>query len=321
MVVKQLAVWASLVLLIGCTPNSNKASFHLTSATVEPALLGKGLLSTGLNERDFTLSPAGDHLLFSRQSVKGHFSAIYEMRKTQNTWTFPQMVSFSGSYSDLEPSFSPDGKWLYFASNRPKDGTGTYPSEDFDIWRISVHEKSYGIPERLSDSLNTPFDEFYPCVTQSGNVYFTSTRGNSWGKEDIFVSVWEKESYRKAIPLPSEINTDVYEFNAYVSPNEDLILFTSYGRAKGPGEGDLYYATKDRLGFWKKAKLLPSTINSPQLDYCPWYSTSDSLLIFTSKRHRFQGKQAFGDSLTLNEALRKPKNGLGDLYKVKWWPN
>ena len=60
------------------------------------------------------------------------------------------------------------------------------------------------------------------------------------GKDDIFVSKWENGKYTEPVSLSDSINSDGYEFNAFIAPDESYIIFTAYQREDGFGSGDLY---------------------------------------------------------------------------------
>ncbi|WAC03534.1 hypothetical protein N7U66_08665 [Lacinutrix neustonica] len=84
------------------------------------------------NVRDIAVSPNGEDILFSAQSVMGNLSAIITLSKIGNKWSTPQVASFSGQFFDIEPFFSKDGLKLYYASNRPLIST-LNDTKDFDI--------------------------------------------------------------------------------------------------------------------------------------------------------------------------------------------
>src|SRR5690606_24289710 len=96
---------------------------------------------------------------------------------------------------------------------------------DYNIWVSDRTGHTWGEPQPLMQEINSRQDEFYPSVSRNGNLYFTSVRENGVGSEDIFVSRWVDGSYLYPEPLDSAINTSTYEFNAYVTPDEDLIIF------------------------------------------------------------------------------------------------
>ena len=71
------------------------------------------------NVRDFTMSPDGQEIYFTVDDLKSRIALISFIKKTKDGWSDPQSVAFTGKYRDLEAAFSPDGKRLYFVSNRP----------------------------------------------------------------------------------------------------------------------------------------------------------------------------------------------------------
>ena len=73
------------------------------------------------NVRDIAISPNGDEVLFTAQSVMGNLSAIISIKKVNGIWSKPEVASFSGMHFDLEPFYSRDGLKLYFVSRRPLD--------------------------------------------------------------------------------------------------------------------------------------------------------------------------------------------------------
>ncbi|MDH3768938.1 MAG: hypothetical protein OES99_10865, partial [Gammaproteobacteria bacterium] len=44
---------------------------------------------------------------------------IYTSQQEHGKWSAPTPVEFSGNHSDSGPFVSPDGRWLYFVSERP----------------------------------------------------------------------------------------------------------------------------------------------------------------------------------------------------------
>jgi Tol biopolymer transport system component len=274
-------------------------------------------VSTGFGERDFALSPDGNEIFYTLQSPQGIFQTIvYRKKAADGTWSKPEIAPFAGKYSDLEPAFSTDGTKLYFASNRPVQGN---TPKDFDIWVVSRENGQWGEPQNLGAPINTPEDEFYPAVARNGNIYFTASYKTAVGKEDIFVAKFEAGRYGQPIPLDTAVNSKTYEFNAFVSPDEDYIIFTSYGRKDDKGRGDLYMSIKDAKGQWLPAKNL-GMLNSNRLDYCPFVSPDKKILFFTSERINIPNAYVIAPA-TIDDLLKRytsPQNGAGDIYWVSF---
>jgi len=84
------------------------------------------------------------------------------------------------------PAVSPDGQWLYFASNMP-GGQGGY-----DIWRVAITSSGLGGVENLGAPINTPGDELFPTFRPNGDLYFSSDGHEGMGGLDIYYVESEK---------------------------------------------------------------------------------------------------------------------------------
>lgn len=267
------------------------------------------------NVRDITISKNQDEVFFTIQSLNEEVSKISFTKKKNNTWSKPELVSFSSGFRDLEPFLSHDGLRLYFASNRPLDEK-EIKSKDYDIWYVERKSltSNWSKPINIGFPINTEKDEFYPSVTKNGNIYFTSENEKSLGKDDIFVSKFINGEFSKPQNLGTNINTEGYEFNAYVSPDEKFIIFTGYNRKDGKGSGDLYISYYEN-GNWTLAKNLSEEINSKQMDYCPFYDENSNTLYFTSKRNFILDKK-FSSIEEFQKEISKVENGFSRIYKV-----
>ncbi len=278
-------------------------------------IFAEGVISTALNERDFAISPDGTEIYYTISTPRSTYQTIVFTKKdSKGTWSKPEVAPFAGTYVDLEPVFSHDGNTLYFSSNRPTSST---EKKDFDIWRVKRQGAGWGTPENLGPAINTDSDEFYPSISKSGNIYWTAMYPEGPGREDIYVSVLKDNQFQPRAALDTAVNSKAFEFNAFVDPNEQYILFTSYGRKDDSGGGDLYMSVKDANGKWKPAKNLKE-YNSRQLDYCPFVSPDGSALFITSERHqlptRFDTSRATVQKI--REILTGTLNSTGNIYWI-----
>ena len=81
-------------------------------------------------------------------------------RSTSGAWSVPDTAAFSGTWRDIDPALSPDGRRLWFNSARPGDGRDASRT-DFDIWYIDRNDTGWGTPRRLPPPINTPGSEFF----------------------------------------------------------------------------------------------------------------------------------------------------------------
>ena len=279
-----------------------------------PVLFAPGIVSDEYGNRDMAISPNGDELFYTIQYRGGFaFSVIMYSKKVNSKWTSPEVASFSGQYNDEEPAFSPDGKKLYFSSNRPVTGT---EKKDYDIWFITKEKELWSEPQNIGTAVNTSKDEFYPSVAKSGNIYFT--RQMEGKDEDIVMCRYNNNKYDTAVSLPDAINTKGGEFNAFVDPDEQFIFFTGYKRKGNIGTGDLFISRRNSKGEWEEAKNLGDKINGTGNTYCPYVSPDKKYFFFTSSRGifktPFEKKQDFKG---LKSFMNSPWNGWDNIYWIE----
>jgi len=269
--------------------------------------------------RDIAISPTQDEAFFTAQSHMGELSAIMHVVKKNNKWSEAKVASFSGQYKDLEPAFSPDGLQLYFVSDRVNVFSEKKP-ENMDVWYVKREsvDKPWSKPINIGAPINTEGNEFYPSVANNGNLYFTSAAALSKGKDDIFLSEYVDHTYQKPKSLGGGVNTESYEFNAFVAPDESFLIFSGYNRKDGLGSGDLYISY-NKKGTWTTAQNMGDNINSNKMDYCPYVDIGKGVLYFTSKRTSVSGslnKVLSKDELV--DLMNQYENGLSRLYQVPW---
>lgn len=274
-------------------------------------------LSQFINVRDFTAYQ--DEAYFTAQDVSEQHSVIVKARFDKNQWRHFELMPFSGRYRDIEPFLSPNGLRLYFVSNRPQ--IGTEKSSHYDIWYLqrSDVKGAWSQPIHLPGPVNTEHNEFYPAVTANGNLYFSSDRDKKSRQDDIYVSRWSDDRYQPVEVLSDNINSEGYEFNAYVSPDESFLIYTVYGAKDGLGSGDLYISFRQKDGQFSPRQNLGPSINSDKMDYCPFYDPDKKQLVWTSKRTAIN--DAFFTDLTgFIKSTQQYENGQSRLYQSEFEP-
>jgi hypothetical protein len=150
---------------------------------------------------------------------------------------------------------------------------------------------------------------------KGNNLYFTAVRENGPGKEDIYLSRFVDGKYLEPVPLDTNVNSTTWEFNAYVNPEENLIIFSSYGRKDDMGGGDLYYSKKDQNGNWLPSVNMGSRINSDKLDYCPFMDIPRGNFYFTSDRMGNPSGRIKNVS-EIDHLANNILNGMGNIYRI-----
>lgn len=273
-----------------------------------------GEISTELYERDFTILREGNEIIYTLGSITQDRRMLVSRKKMESGfWSDAEALPFSGTYHDIEPFYDPESNRLFFASNRPL--TALDSVMDYNLWYCELKKNKWGTPTALPGVINSDKDEFYPSVSKSGNLYFTATRPDGPGLEDIYVSHYKAGAYQEPVALDTTVNSSTYDFNAYINPEETLIVFSSYGREDDLGGGDLYLSFRKPDSSWASAIHLQAPINSKALDYCPYIDYDKRIFYFTSERMIDTLKPPASPKKLLIQA-HKPGNGLGDIYSI-----
>lgn len=201
--------------------------------------------------------------------------AIYTSTRTNRAWSAPQPVPFSGSDSDDDPFVSPDGRWLYFVSDRPVDDAAD--AGDTNIWRYRLN--SDDAPEYLS--INSMSAEYSPVVTASGALYFASARDGGIGQGDIYRASAAGDGFATAEALGAAVNSPTGEWNVWVSADESELIFEASSRPTNVSiPGDLYFSRRTSSG-WSNAESL-TDVNTAGSELMPRLHPDGETLYYTT---------------------------------------
>ena len=282
----------------------------------EPVIFGDGIISTADDELNACFSPDGKTLYISK-NIGARWGVILVSQFEKGKWSTPEVAPFSGSFSDYDPFFSPDGSKLFFISTRPTQSGETKPRKDYDIWVVEKTKTGWSEPKNVGAPVNTEKDEYYPSVASDGTLYFSANRETSTkGSFDVYRSRFVDGKYTEPENLGDAVNGKSTEVDNYIAPDQSFLVFASYGRPDSLGNGDLYIS-HNRNGAWTPARHLGGGINSSAREYCPIGSPDGKYFFFTS----FRGfvDQPPSKPLTYQELtgkIRSTLNGLGNVYQV-----
>ena len=227
----------------------------------EATLFAPNIVSTEHSEVRLTLSPDGRMALwFSRNRPGGPGGYdIWMSRRTGERWDAATPVPFNSPTRDFDPAFSPDGRTVYFCSDRVGGLGGD------DIYRVSVTAQGFGPVEHLSSAVNSEGNEFAPMLSPDRDqLLFSSDRAGGAGGHDLFTAHVRGATFERAQQLPGTLNTQANEFAATFLADGTTLVFA---RAKDfrVGRVDLFVATR-RKGQYDNGVLLPLQINTPDKD-------------------------------------------------------
>jgi len=140
-------------------------------------------------------------------------------------WSTPRAFEHNNKEDNLtDPSISPDGTTLYFASDRP-GGLG-----GFDIYKCEWKAPTWSKPENLGDHINTAYTESFPFLYYN-TLYFCSDGHPGLGGLDIFSAIISKNNDHdiKNLGYPLNSGSDDFGFVLRTGSHGYLASNRKYG--------------------------------------------------------------------------------------------
>ena len=169
------------------------------------------------------------------------YATIVTSNRSDAAWGKPTALNVTrdtlSSYA--HPAISPDGNWIYFASDMPGGKGG------FDIWRARLTPSGLGGVENLGEPINTEGDELFPTFRPNGDLYFSSNGHVGMGGLDIFIATMKNG--RIAIEHPGyPLNSQGDDFGMTFEGPHNRGFFSS-NRGDGRGWDHIYSFEKPEI--------------------------------------------------------------------------
>lgn len=232
-------------------------------------------------------SPDGKELFFSYyKATKEQPEPTYEIKTyklVNDEWIGPKTAVFSGQYSDVDINFSPDGNFIFFASDRPQPN-----SKGLDIYYCKKSAKGWSDPIYAGTNINSEAGEVYPSVSLKGNVFFRSSRAGGYGHDDIYRADWIDGRFVNVRNLGPNVNSEYGESNSVIAPDESYILFCS-SRPESGNIQQIYISFQIGNNEWTKAVRIGSAINTKAGAGSPTLSPDARFLFFKKSKEPHRG--------------------------------
>lgn len=197
-------------------------------------------LNSKLHDGPVTITADGQTMYFSTESFRNRKYAVDKKKRLKlgkvsvfratfngKKWGKLEPVPFNGAdYMVSNPSVTPDGKTLYFASDMP----GTLGG--MDIWKVSINEDgTYGEPVNMGEKVNTEGRESFPFIADNNKLYFASDARQGFGGLDVY-SIDLEVPGSVAMNVGDPINTakDDFALSFYTDKNIGFISTNRVGR-------------------------------------------------------------------------------------------
>lgn len=208
---------------------------NVNASTIAP--LPSFINESNINEGCITFTPDGKTMIFAKGNNGKRKGAIdvdlYLSRYRNGQWAEPTPININQPDAwESTPALSPDGRTLYFSSNR-KGGFG-----GLDIYSAQMDGRGrFGRVKNLGPEINTAGSEMFPYVSESGKMFFSSDGHPGYGMLDIF-EVKRANGKTVVQNLGEPVNSTADDFGIYLF-KADRGFFTS-NREGGMGDDDIY---------------------------------------------------------------------------------
>ena len=240
-----------------------------------PEIFAPGIISTDEDDHFFGFTDNGELIVLVQSGLK-----FLEMK--DSLWTKPERIPFD-TENDSYYTTAPEGKTVYFLSNRPLETNG--PLTEFrNVWASTKSSSGWSEPGLMEYPFNADGHIGYPSFTDDGSIYVYSGREGGFGMADIYVSRLIDGRYTKLQNIGEPVNTEFSEADPFIARDESYLLFVSRGRPDGFGEFDIYLSFRNDDDSWTEPINLGTTINSNHNEICPKVTYDFKYLFYTSTR-------------------------------------
>lgn len=223
---------ADTSILAGVNPNRSRL-FYATlnnGSFINMTPLGISDTDPVNNQGAASISADGKYLYFTQwKKEKGQtVSSIYFAKKQADDWSTPTLLTSinSNGFNSKQPFCTPDGKYIYFSSDRP-GGSGS-----FDIWYAPLNnDGTTGTPVNAGAMVNTSGNEQAPFYHNSSSaLVFSSDRKGGMGGYDLFAAKGSPSGWNVSENLGHPVNSsrdDIYFFAKEGAPLLQNAIFSS----------------------------------------------------------------------------------------------
>jgi hypothetical protein len=281
----------------------------LIDSTARLMPFAPGIVNTRNDEEVSTFSPDGKTIFFLMGSV---YPTICFAKNINGNWTKPQVASFSGKWVDMDPFVSPDGKRIFFTSNRPLTGAPQdIANKHYEIWCVDADDNgTWGEAHHLGDSVNTGSENnVAPSVSKDGTLYWCSWDRQAGKGMQSYYSTREGDHYSAAKLLSVNGVTQIQD--PFIAPNGKYLVYVS---------GNDLLVTFSTPAGWSAAQKFGAPVITGDDVGSPYVSHDGKTLYFTSGRLTgFYKRDPLHHALNFDELEKENDilyNGSGNIFYV-----
>jgi len=190
-------------------------------------------------EKDKELKAVGTTSKFLVSIIVGDNADLHVVEFVNGKFSKPERISapVNTEFNETSGTYAPDGKKIYFSSNR-EGGYGGY-----DIYESEyLGNGKWTHPRNLGPSVNSEYDEESPYLLNDGiTLYFSANGYSSKSDYDIYETILGDDGFwTDPERLEAPINTDFDDLFYQISPDEKRAIYLSSG-TQGLGVYELIF--------------------------------------------------------------------------------
>ena len=192
-------------------------------------------INTRLNDVCINFTHTGDSMFIYRDIRKGNIY-VSEWNNKNNKWKRPKPFSAVNSkYAETSITMTANGRTVYFVRQTDLI-TGK------DIYYCQKINNKWTKPTKLSDKINTKYDEESVFISADGNtLYFSSKGHNTIGGYDIFITTKDtSDNWTAPINIGKPINTPFDDL--FYKQYENVAYYTS--QIEGKKDLDIFQVNR-----------------------------------------------------------------------------
>jgi Tol biopolymer transport system component len=255
-----------------------------------PVMFAPDVVSTELMETTAAFTPDMKTVYFTRSDNRFTDNTIMYSEFRGGKWSQPEIASFSGVWRDSEPHVAPDGKRIFFVSNRPANEGGQPLTAELNgrkfpganVWYCDKTATGWSEPKRIEGAVNETAEIYNPSVARNGNLYFSARYPS---KEPvvgykIYRSVYRDGKY-EAPERVSFADNKSNDMDPAIEADEKFMVFAS-NRTGALGFASLFISIRDKDGNWGAPVALGSKVSTPAGENAPKLAPDGKTLYYTS---------------------------------------
>jgi Tol biopolymer transport system component len=243
-----------------------------------PEIFAPRIVSKEGDQGRLFIAPDGSEIIYwEREPVNGKMRIISILNKG-GVWSAPEVLPFSEEYVNMEPCLAPDGKKMFFVSNRPRSGKGE--GEKFpDLWMVEKTAGKWGEPRNLGGPVNRLDIVVQPFYTVDNKLYFCGENADR-SSGGVYVSQYSGNGFSEPKRLEGDISSGPFS-GPCVSPDSRMLILHARKDGGRFRKGDLYVSFRDEAGNWGEPVSLGEAVNTEKEEYGATFSPDGRYLFFS----------------------------------------